>query len=155
MFTTSLGPEIVEHEAPEDVEGLMSISEAARVVVVEVRGVIFFFEDGLPKENERPGDVEVVGRPPFVPNAEESIPSLLSRGAFHEIVLGGLRESLVATLASGWDSHNLEPSTNWQAGSRRKYYMGGRWWLPRVRAVVSLVCQSACGLSQHPRVSRM
>jgi hypothetical protein len=31
----------------------------------------------------------------------------------------------------------------------------GRWWLPSVRAVVSLVCLSARGLSQHPRVSRM
>ncbi len=89
----------------------MSIGEAARVVTVEVRGVVFFFEDGLPKENERPGDVKAVGRPPFVPNVEEGIPSMLSRGAFHEIVLGGLQESLVAALAGGRNSHDLEPST--------------------------------------------
>jgi len=36
VFATSLGPEIVEHEAPEDVKGLTSIGEAARVVAVEV-----------------------------------------------------------------------------------------------------------------------
>jgi hypothetical protein len=47
VFATSLGPEIVEQEAPEDVEGLTSIGEVARVVAVEVRGVIFFFEDDL------------------------------------------------------------------------------------------------------------
>ncbi|CAN5974021.1 unnamed protein product [Sphagnum jensenii] len=36
---------------------------------------------------------------------------MLSRGAFHEIVLGGLQESLVAALAGGRNSHDLEPST--------------------------------------------
>jgi hypothetical protein len=36
----------------------------------------------------------------------------------------------------------------------REYYMGEGGGFPRVRAVVCLVVQSACGLSQHPRVSR-
>jgi len=35
---------------------------------------------------------------------------------------------------------------------RREYYMGEGGGFPRVRAMVSLVCQSARGLSQHPRV---
>jgi hypothetical protein len=39
--------------------------------------------------------------------------------------------------------------------SCREYYMGEGGGFPRVRAVVSLVCLSARGLSQHPRVSRM
>ncbi len=34
----------------------------------------------------------------------------------------------------------------------RVYYMGEGGGFPRVRAVVNLVCQSARGLSQHPRV---
>jgi hypothetical protein len=34
----------------------------------------------------------------------------------------------------------------------REYYMGEGGGFPRVRAVVSLVVQSARGLSQHPRV---
>jgi hypothetical protein len=38
------------------------------------------------------------------------------------------------------------------AGSCREYYMGEGGGFPRVRAVVSLVCQSARGLSQHPGV---
>jgi hypothetical protein len=38
------------------------------------------------------------------------------------------------------------------AESCRVYYMGEGGGFPRVRAVVSLVCQSARGLSQHPKV---
>jgi hypothetical protein len=38
------------------------------------------------------------------------------------------------------------------AKSCRVYYMGEGGDCPRVRAVVSLVCQSARGLSQHPRL---
>jgi len=41
------------------------------------------------------------------------------------------------------------------AGSYREYYMGEGGGFPRVRAVVSQVCQNARGLSQHPRVSQM
>jgi hypothetical protein len=114
VFATSLGPEVVEEETPEDVEGLTAVGETARVIVVKVRGVVIFFEDGFPKEDEGPGDVEAVGRLPFVPNTMEGLPSLASMGAIHEAVLGRFRESLVTALASGWDSHDLEPSTNRQ-----------------------------------------
>jgi len=41
------------------------------------------------------------------------------------------------------------------ATSRRECYMGEGGGFPRVRAVVSLVCPSARGKSQHQRVSRM
>jgi len=41
------------------------------------------------------------------------------------------------------------------ATSRKAYYMGEGGGFPRVRAVVNLVCPSASGKSQHPRVSRM
>ncbi|CAK9875094.1 unnamed protein product [Sphagnum jensenii] len=85
------------------------------MVAVEVPRIVIFFEDDLSKEDERPGDVDAVGRPPFVPNTEIGIPSLLSRGAFHEAVLGGFRESLVTTLAGGRDSHDLEPSADRQS----------------------------------------
>jgi hypothetical protein len=39
--------------------------------------------------------------------------------------------------------------------SSREYYKGEGGGFFRVRTVVSLVVQSARGLSQHPRVSRM
>jgi len=38
------------------------------------------------------------------------------------------------------------------AESCRVYYMGEGGGFPRVRAVVSLVCKSARGLSQYPKV---
>jgi len=41
------------------------------------------------------------------------------------------------------------------ATSRREYYKGEGDGFPRIRAVVSLVCPSARGKSQHQRVSRM
>jgi hypothetical protein len=37
--------------------------------------------------------------------------------------------------------------------SCREYYMGEGGGFPRVRAMVSLMCPNARGLSQHPRVS--
>jgi hypothetical protein len=76
VFATSLELEIVEQEALEDVEGLMAVSEAARMIAVQVRGIVINFEDGFPKEDERPVDVEAIGRPPFVPNTEKGLPSL-------------------------------------------------------------------------------
>jgi hypothetical protein len=48
MFTASFGLEVVEQKAPEDVEWLSPIGEAAHVIAVEVRGVVFVFEHDLP-----------------------------------------------------------------------------------------------------------
>jgi hypothetical protein len=50
---------------------------------------------------------------------------------------------------------NLCHSNVTSVTSRREYYMGEGGGFPRVWVVVSLVCPSARGKSQHPRVSRM
>jgi hypothetical protein len=50
---------------------------------------------------------------------------------------------------------NLCHSDVASATSHKEYYMGEGGGFPWVRAVVSLVCPSARGKSQHPRVSRM
>jgi hypothetical protein len=50
---------------------------------------------------------------------------------------------------------NLCHSDVASAPRRKEYYMGEGGGFPRVRVVVSLVCPSARGKSQHPRVSRM
>ncbi len=113
-LAASLGPEVVEQEAPEDVKGLTKVGEAACVIAVKVQGVVIFFEDIFPKEDKGPGDVEAVGRLPFVPNTVEGLPSLSSRGAVHEAVLGRFRESLVTALASGRDTHDMEPGADRQ-----------------------------------------
>jgi len=70
--SASFGLEIIEQKAPKNVEGLSPVGEAARVVAMEVRGVVLFFEHGLPKKNEGPGNGKAVGRLPFTPDTEES-----------------------------------------------------------------------------------
>jgi hypothetical protein len=114
VLATPLGPEVVEQEAPEDIERLTNVREATRMVAVQIWGVVIGFEDGFLEEDEGPVDVEAVGRPPFAPNTTEGLPSLLSRDAFHEAVLGGFLESLVIDFAGGRDSHDLEPGTDRQ-----------------------------------------
>jgi hypothetical protein len=106
------GPEIIEQKAPKNVEGLSPLGEATQVVAMEVRGVVLFFEHGLPKKNEGPGNGEAIGRLPFAPDIEERTPGLLGRGAFHEAVSGRFLEPLVAAFARGLNSHGLEPGAH-------------------------------------------
>jgi len=101
MLAASFGPEVVEEEASKDVERLSSIGKAASVVALEVRGVVFLFEDSFPQKVERPGDGEVVGRLPDLPSATEGIPCLPSGRAIHEAMLGRFREVLVTTFVGG------------------------------------------------------
>jgi hypothetical protein len=101
MLAASFGPEVVEEKASEDVKQLSSTREAADVVALEVRGVVFLFEDIFPQKDERPGDGEAVGRLPNIPSAMENIPCFLGGRAIHEAMLGRLREVLVTAFASG------------------------------------------------------
>jgi hypothetical protein len=64
------------------------------------------------------------------------------------IISGQFRDS------NGTNFGNLCHLDVTSAASCRVYYMGEGGGFPRVRAVLCLVVQSACGLSQHPRVSR-
>jgi hypothetical protein len=48
MLAASFGPEVVEEEASKDVKRLSSVGKAAGVVALEVRGVVFLFEDSFP-----------------------------------------------------------------------------------------------------------
>jgi hypothetical protein len=51
-----------------------------------------------------------------------------------------------------WESQEKEPFGCGLHSETQKILYGGRWCLPRVRAVVNQVVQVARGLSQHPRV---
>jgi len=53
-----------------------------------------------------------------------------------------------------WESREKEPFGCSPHGALQRILYGEGGGFPRVRAVVSLVVQSARGLSQHPRVSR-
>jgi hypothetical protein len=59
------------------------------------------------------------------------------------------RDSFELLLGSPGKKSHLDVAS---AERCRVYYMGEGGGFPRVRAVVSQVCQSARGLSQHPRV---
>jgi len=79
--------------------------------------------------------------------------SSLGRGAMAVQSFGSLVETLSGLhFGSPNKMCHLDAAS---ATSRREYYMGEGGGFPRVRAVVSLVCPSARGKSQHPRVSRM
>jgi hypothetical protein len=52
-----------------------------------------------------------------------------------------------------WESREKKSHLDVASAERcRVYYMGEGGGFPRVRAMVSQVCQSARGLSQHPKV---
>jgi hypothetical protein len=112
--SASFGPEIIEQKAPKNVEGLSPVEEVTWVVAMEVRGVILFFEHGLPQKNEGPGNGEAVGRLPFAPHTKESTLGLLGRGAFHEVMSGRFLEPLVTSFAGGLNSHGLKPGAHRQ-----------------------------------------
>ncbi len=115
MPPASFGPEVVVEEAPEDVERLSSVGEPARVVTMDVQGIILFLKHSLAKENEGPGDGEVVGRLPFFPDVKEGFPHQLSGRAVQEAMLGGFRAALIAAFVESLDSHLLKPSAHQQS----------------------------------------
>ncbi len=45
--SASFGPKVIEEQIPENVERLLSVGEATRVVGVEVRGVVLLLKDDL------------------------------------------------------------------------------------------------------------
>jgi hypothetical protein len=77
---------------------------------------------------------------------QSGVMSSQSPGTPTGTILGQFRDSNLGV--PGKKSH-LDVAS---AKSCREYYMGEGDGFPRVRAVVSLVCPSARGLSQHPRV---
>jgi len=79
--------------------------------------------------------------------------SSLGRGAM-AVQSSGSRAGTLSRLHFG-SPNKMCHSDVASATNRREYYMGEGGGFPWVRAVVSLVCPSARGKSQHPRVSWM
>ncbi len=77
VFTTPLGPKVVQNEGSENVERLLEVGEAANVVGVESGRVIFAFDGGLAKQSEGPVDGDALGSFPFLPNSSERAPGTL------------------------------------------------------------------------------
>jgi hypothetical protein len=82
VLSAPLGPKIVEQETTKDVQGLSKVGEASLVLREEAWRVVLALADSFPEEHERPGDGEVAGRLPFLPNLFVSFPSALGHGAF-------------------------------------------------------------------------
>ncbi len=81
VFPTSFRPEVVKNEATKDVQWLLGVSEAANVVGKKLGWVIVTLDGRFTKENEGPGDRNIVGRLPFVPDSFVCFPGALRHGA--------------------------------------------------------------------------
>ncbi len=78
VFSTPFRPEVEEDECAKNVERLPRVRKSAGVVREEAEGVVLEFHGGLAKEHKRPGGREIAVDFPFVPNAFESLPCILS-----------------------------------------------------------------------------
>ncbi len=107
MFLVSLRPKEVEDEAAKDVKRLSDVGEAPYMVPLDPGRVIFFLEDGFTQHDEWPGESDVIGRSPFMPNVIEGLPSLFGEGTLEKTMLRGFRGFLRANLARGEDPHAL------------------------------------------------
>jgi hypothetical protein len=72
----------------------------------------------------------------------------------------GAPKSWESQLARFRDSHLRAPGEKshldvGSMASHRVYYKGGRWWLPQVRAMVSLVCLCCLWLVLTPKVFQL
>ncbi|CAK9860965.1 unnamed protein product [Sphagnum jensenii] len=112
VLTSPLGPKVVHNEGSKDVERLSEVGEAANVVGVESRRVVFTFDGGLAKQSEGPVDGDALGSFPFLPNSSEHTPGALRGRAVQEAVLRGLRSPSIASVAGGRNPHHLQPGPN-------------------------------------------
>jgi hypothetical protein len=104
--------DVVEDEAPQNVQGLPWKSESARVVG-QVPGLVFLsFASLLAQEDEGPVDVELSRGFPFLPNSLEGFPSFKRFWAVEQTMLRRFFHVTVAGLAMGGDPHLLEPSAH-------------------------------------------
>jgi hypothetical protein len=76
-----LRPQKVENEVAENVKWLCSVGEATNVVALGLGGVIFSFEDGFVKQDERLGGGDVGRCPRFLLDVVECLLSVFGMGA--------------------------------------------------------------------------
>jgi hypothetical protein len=84
---------------------LSNINEAVDMVGMELRGVIFSFGGGLPKQNEGPGEGRVLRRLPFFPVPLEHVPSMLWGKVIEEAGLGRFHGPRMTSIACGGGPH--------------------------------------------------
>jgi hypothetical protein len=115
MLPASLRPKEVEDKVAKDVKRLSDIEEASYMVPLNPRWVIFSFENNFTQHDKWPGDSDVIGRSPFLPDVIKGLPSLFSEGTLEKTVLRGFRDLFCANLARGEDPHALQPCASREA----------------------------------------
>jgi hypothetical protein len=115
MLPASLRPKEVEDKVTKDVKQLSNVGEASYMVPLFPGGVIFSLEDSFTQHDEWPGESDVIGRSPFLPNVIEGVPSPFGRGTLQKTMLRGFKGFLCANLAHGEDPHALQPCANRKA----------------------------------------
>jgi hypothetical protein len=108
-------PEIVQDEAPENVERLTSVREASCVACEKAMGVVVELHSGFAKERKRPSDLKVAMSFPFAPYALEGLLGLLSHGTVKQTMLRGLLSVRIADFTVGGDTHELQPRPHREA----------------------------------------
>jgi hypothetical protein len=110
MLPASLRSEEVEDEAVEDVKQLFDVGEAPDTVPLYPGGSSSL-EDDFTQHDEWPGENDVIGCSPFLPNVIEGLPSPFGEGTLEKTMLRGFGGLLRANLARGEDAHALQPGT--------------------------------------------
>jgi hypothetical protein len=109
MLLASLQPKEVEDEAAKDVKRLSDVGEAPYMVPLDPERVILSLEDGFTQHDKWPGESDVIGRSPFMPDIIEGFPSPFGEGTLKKTMLRGFGGLFHANLGHGEDPHALQP----------------------------------------------
>jgi hypothetical protein len=86
----SLGPNVIENEASENVEGLPWVCETTGVISKVPRGIVLLFEGRFTEEDEGPVYVELLRSFSLLPNSFVRFPSFERLGAFKQGSAAGI-----------------------------------------------------------------
>ncbi len=80
VLSTSLRPKEVEDEVVKDVKRLFDAGEAPYMIPLDPGGSSFLSKAVLPSMTTWPGESDVIGRPPFLLDVIEGLPSPFDEG---------------------------------------------------------------------------
>ncbi len=97
-----------------DVNWLSNVREAPYMVPLDPGGIIFSLKDSFTQHDERPGESDIIGHSPFLPNIIEGLPSPFGERTFEKTMLKGFGGLLCANLAREEDPHALQLGAYWE-----------------------------------------
>jgi hypothetical protein len=84
------------------------------MVPLNPEGVIFSLENSFTQHDKWPGESDVIGCSPFLPDVIKGLPSPFGEGTLEKTMMRGFKSLLCANLAHGEDPHALQPCANWE-----------------------------------------